>query len=83
MAPCWLLLDSGHRSSAIPAAARSVGSISVSFDCNRPEPAKLAIVLVMAKYFQTDEPPRGYYLRDLWVPFALVAPLVLSDAGPA
>src|SRR5258705_2538093 len=41
------------------------------------EPAKLAIVLVMAKYFQTDEPPRGYYLRDLWVPFALVAPLVI------
>lgn len=40
------------------------------------EPAKLAIVLVMAKYFQTDEPPRGYLLRDLWVPFALVAPLV-------
>ena len=40
------------------------------------EPAKLAIVLVMAKYFQTDEPPRGYYLRDLWVPFALVVPLV-------
>lgn len=40
------------------------------------EPAKLAIVLLMAKYFQTDEPPRGYYLRDLWVPFALVAPLV-------
>jgi len=29
------------------------------------EPAKLAIVLVMAKYFQTDEPPRGYFLRDL------------------
>ena len=41
------------------------------------EPAKLAIVLVMAKYFQTDEPPRGYFLRDLWVPFALVAPLVI------
>jgi rod shape determining protein RodA len=41
------------------------------------EPAKLAIVLVMAKYFQDDEPPRGYLLRDLWVPFALVAPLVL------
>jgi rod shape determining protein RodA len=41
------------------------------------EPAKLAIVLLMAKYFQTDEPPRGYYLRDLWVPFALVLPLVL------
>jgi len=41
------------------------------------EPAKLAIVLLMAKYFQTDEPPRGYFLRDLWVPFALVIPLVL------
>jgi rod shape determining protein RodA len=31
----------------------------------------------MAKYFQDDEPSRGYCLRDLWVPFALVAPLVL------
>lgn len=41
------------------------------------EPAKLAIVLVMAKYFQSDEPAKGYYLRDLWVPFALVIPLVL------
>lgn len=41
------------------------------------EPAKLAIVLVMAKYFQSDEPGRGYYLRDLWVPFLLVAPLVI------
>lgn len=41
------------------------------------EPAKLAIVLVMAKYFQDDEPPKGYLLRELWTPFALVAPLVL------
>jgi rod shape determining protein RodA len=41
------------------------------------EPAKLAIVLIMTKYFQDDEPSRGYCLRDLWVPFALVAPLVL------
>lgn len=41
------------------------------------EPAKLAIVLVMAKYFQSDEPGRGYYLRDLWVPFLMVAPLIL------
>jgi len=41
------------------------------------EPAKLAIVLVMAKYFQSEEPARGYALRDLWVPFALVTPLVL------
>lgn len=40
------------------------------------EPAKVAIVLVMAKYFQEDEPRGGYRLRDLWVPFALVAPLV-------
>lgn len=41
------------------------------------EPAKLAIVLVMAKYLQDDEPPRGYRLRDLWVPFVLVTPLVV------
>lgn len=41
------------------------------------EPAKLAIVLVMAKYFQPDESARGYYLRDLWVPFLIVAPLVV------
>lgn len=41
------------------------------------EPAKLAIVLVMAKYLQDNEPSRGYRLRDLWVPFLLVAPLVL------
>ncbi len=41
------------------------------------EPAKLAVVLVMAKYFQSDEPARGYYLRDLWVPFLIVAPLVI------
>ena len=40
------------------------------------EPAKLAIVLVMAKYLQGDEPSKGYVLRDLWVPFAMVAPLV-------
>src|ERR1041384_5546448 len=51
--------------------------INLSFFRLQPsEPAKLAIVLVMAKYLQTDEPPRGYCLRDLWVPFALVAPLV-------
>jgi rod shape determining protein RodA len=40
------------------------------------EPAKVAIVLVMAKYFQHDEPRGGYCLRDLWIPFALVTPLV-------
>jgi rod shape determining protein RodA len=41
------------------------------------EPAKLAIVLVMAKYFQDGEPARGYYLRDLWAPFLLATPLIL------
>lgn len=41
------------------------------------EPAKIAIVLVMAKYFQADEPARGYDLRDLWVPTLIVAPLVI------
>src|SRR4029077_4719005 len=41
------------------------------------EPAKIAIVLVMAKYFQQDEPPKGYFLRDLWMPALMVAPLVL------
>jgi rod shape determining protein RodA len=40
------------------------------------EPAKLAVVLVMAKYFQDNEPSRGYYLRDLWIPFILVTPLL-------
>ena len=41
------------------------------------EPAKLAIVLLMAKYLQDSEPAKGYRLRDLWVPFALVGPLVI------
>ena len=41
------------------------------------EPAKIAIVLIMAKYFQDGEPPRGYQLRDLWVLFAMVGPLVI------
>lgn len=40
------------------------------------EPAKLAIVLIMAKYFQADEPADGYYLRNLLMPFAMVAPLI-------
>jgi rod shape determining protein RodA len=41
------------------------------------EPAKLAIVLALAKYLQYDEPPDGYRLRELWLPFLLVAPLIL------
>jgi rod shape determining protein RodA len=41
------------------------------------EPAKIAIVLVMAKYFQDSEPAKGYQLRDLWVVFALVVPVVV------
>jgi len=40
------------------------------------EPAKLAIVFLLAKYLQDSEPARGYRLRDLWVPFALIAPLI-------
>ena len=41
------------------------------------EPAKLAIVLALAKHLQYDEPAGGYRLRDLWAPFLLVAPLIL------
>jgi len=41
------------------------------------EPAKLAIVLALAKYLQYDEPASGYRLRDLWAPFLFVAPLIL------
>jgi rod shape determining protein RodA len=52
------------------------------------EPAKVAIVLVMAKYFQEDELRSGYRLRDLWGPFLLVMPmifltLVQPDLGTA
>jgi rod shape determining protein RodA len=41
------------------------------------EPAKLAIVLMLAKYLQNNEPPNGFRLRDLWVPFVLVGPLIV------
>ena len=41
------------------------------------EIAKLAIVWFLAKHFQYDEPRTGYRLCDLWVPFLLVAPLLL------
>jgi rod shape determining protein RodA len=41
------------------------------------EPAKLAIVLMMAKYLQNTEPANGFRLRDLWVPFVMAAPLVI------
>ena len=41
------------------------------------EPAKLAIVLALAKYLQYDEPASGYRLRDLWAPFLFIAPLIL------
>ena len=46
------------------------------------EPAKLAIVLVMAKYFQTDEPPEGYRSAR---PLGAVCPgcaVDHSDLGP-
>ena len=41
------------------------------------EPAKIAIVLVMAKYFQSDEPGRGYSLRDLQAPALIASPLIV------
>lgn len=41
------------------------------------EPAKLVIVLALAKYLQYDEPAHGFRLRDLWGPFLFVAPLIL------
>jgi rod shape determining protein RodA len=52
------------------------------------EPAKVAIVLLMAKYFQEDELRGGYRLRDLWAPFLMVVPmifltLVQPDLGTA
>jgi rod shape determining protein RodA len=47
------------------------------FTLQPSEPAKLAIVLVLAKYLQYDEPPEGHRLRDLWLPFLLVMPLML------
>ena len=52
--------------------------ISLGFFRLQPsEPAKIAIVLMMAKYLQDDEPSKGYRLRDIWVPFVLVGPLVV------
>lgn len=47
------------------------------FTIQPSEVAKLAIVLALAKYLQYDEPPKGYRLRDLWVPCLFVAPLGL------
>ena len=47
------------------------------FTLQPSEPAKLVIVLVLAKYLQYDEPHDGYRLRDLRAPFLLVAPLIL------
>lgn len=52
------------------------------------ELAKLAIVMVLAKHFQYDEPPDGHCLRDLRAPFLLLMPLlglilVQPDLGTA
>ncbi|MBI4526291.1 MAG: rod shape-determining protein RodA [Deltaproteobacteria bacterium] len=41
------------------------------------EPAKLALVFVLAKYLQYDEPAAGYRLRDLWGLFVLMSPAIL------
>lgn len=52
--------------------------IDLGFFALQPsEPAKLAIVLVLAKYLQYDEPAGGYRLRDLWWPAVIAGPLVL------
>jgi len=47
------------------------------FTVQPSELAKLAIVVVLAKRLQYDEPHHGYRLRDLWAPFLLVAPPIL------
>lgn len=47
------------------------------FSLQPSELAKLAIVLVIAKYLQYDEPAGGYRLRDLWIPALIVGPLLL------
>lgn len=47
------------------------------FTLQPSEPAKLAIVLTLAKYLQYDEPAKGYRLRDLWAPFLFATPLIL------
>jgi rod shape determining protein RodA len=58
------------------------------FTLQPSELSKLAMVLVMAKHFQFDEPHNGYGLKDLWVPFLWVGPLlflilVQPDLGTA
>ncbi len=52
------------------------------------ELAKLAVVFVLAKYLQYDEPRGGHRLRDLWTLFLLVGPavvltLIQPDLGTA
>ncbi len=58
------------------------------FTLQPSEPAKLAVVFVLAKYLQYDEPHDGYRLRDLWTLFLMAAPavvltLVQPDLGTA
>src|ERR1041385_2683624 len=47
------------------------------FTLQPSEVAKLTIVLALTKFLQYDEPPGGYRLQDLWVPFLLVVPLAI------
>ena len=47
------------------------------FTLQPSEPAKLAIVMIMAKYLQYDVPLDGYRLRELWIPWLLVTPPVI------
>ncbi|MBI2360584.1 MAG: rod shape-determining protein RodA [Deltaproteobacteria bacterium] len=52
--------------------------INLGFFALQPsEPTKLAIVLVLAKYLQYDEPATGFRLRDLWWPALIAAPLMI------
>ncbi len=48
-----------------------------AFSLQPSEPAKLAIVFLLAKYLQYDEPAQGYRLQDLCIPFLLASPLLV------
>ena len=53
-----------------------------SFSFQPSELAKIAIVMVLAKFFSDREGDRGYRLRDLWQPFLLIgllAGLILKE----
>ena len=63
--------------------------INLGFVTLQPsELAKLAVVFILTKRLQHDEPPGGYRLRDLWLPSLMAAPmffivLMQPDLGTA